>query len=216
MALDPFSEEFTDIDPVSGDFITDWDAWDERTDELIDTIEIGAKGYRAAYEKRLRLPEELADVETAFLKVKGWRDELSDISPVVGLPPHEYDLIRKFLDDVDRQRDAWLDQGSDIPLKLSVTHLGEAWHMDANLIGWALILRGSIPDDLRNARYDQFLIGHRGGQSLEDAGLELFFESLYTRRVRKVDAGLPTGSTSTGSQSSARGGRGAGRGAGRR
>ena len=213
LELDPFGEEFRDIDPVSGDFVVDWDAWDDRTNELIDIIEEGATGYRAAYEKRLRLPEELADVETAFLKVKKWRDELGDISPVVGLPPHEYDLIREFLGDVERQRDAWLDQGSDIPLKRSVTHLGDAWHMDANLVGWALVLRGNIPDKLRNSRYDQFLIEHRGGHSLEDAGLELFFESLYTRRVRKVDAGLPTGSTTTGTTAAS--GSGGGRGAGR-
>ncbi|KKL12939.1 hypothetical protein LCGC14_2530750, partial [marine sediment metagenome] len=192
-SLNPFSPEFLDAGE-DGNFSVDWDAYEAKRDSIIDQIEAQRPGFRQAYESRLRLPEEFADVEGAFLQARQLRDQLDEISPVQGMTAQEYDEIRDFLRDVNAQRMQWrLDPSvGDVPLGQAVGIVGKQQGKDRKFMNAANALRGGIPDRLRNPEYDQFLLANAG--TAQDAqGLFLFYPELFRRTSLQLGLGQGQG-----------------------
>ncbi|KKK74545.1 hypothetical protein LCGC14_2882690, partial [marine sediment metagenome] len=109
-----------------------------------------------------------------FRRAQDTRDELEDISRVVGLKPQEHKELQKWLEErVAAARRAWLEDGVDVSLEDAVRAMLERDGKPANFSQWALLLRGGIPDQLRNQRFDDFLLDEASGL------LRRFFPELY-------------------------------------
>lgn len=190
--MSPNAAPYLDADPVAGTFAVDWDRWEADQERQLDIVDAAFPGFKKAYLERTFLPEEFADIERSAIEARQVRDQLGDISPVQGLTPEEYDQIRDFLRRVDQARDTWLQRDRvDVPLEDAVRAIAQHEGQSANFAGWAVAIRSAIPDELRNPEYDAFIQAHR-------AELRAFYPELFTRRILKLEAGIPLGDSGTG------------------
>ena len=190
--LNPKAAPYLDDDPETGNFTVDWDRWEADRGVQFDIIEKSAPGFTEWYLSRTFLPEEFADVEVPAIAASKLRNELGELSPVIGLEPKQYQEVRSFLGDVADARNNWrVEFGANIDLEDAIFAVANEQGRSPVFTSWALELRGGIKDELRNREYDQFIIDNAGDVTLTGGGMRLFYPSLYTRKA--IALGLSVG-----------------------
>jgi hypothetical protein len=179
--LNPFSEQFFDVDSAQ----PDWFAFGQERDRLIGEIDALVPGFKDAYEARLRLPAELQDVETRFLQAQQLRNQLSDIPQFRGISVERKREIDAFLRRVRAIRDRIKDErgpdSPDIPtMEEAIERAGQALGKDSRFILEARALQStSARQRLLNLDYVRFIV--------ENADqLLYFYPELRTDVIRRV------------------------------
>lgn len=154
-------------DPEEGDEI-DWGAYDTAREELIGKMPVA---WREAYQARLRLPEELQDVEQQIKAAQQARDGLYDISKIRGVTPAQMRAVSQFNADVEAWRDERLAQtGRKPPVAAGQMRV----RAPSQVKGLARRLSsGKYTERNRNPAYINYLREHR------DA-LEAFYPELFS------------------------------------
>jgi hypothetical protein len=179
--LNPFSEEFFDVDSAQ----PDWFAFGAERDRLIGEIDALVPGFKDAYEARLRLPAELQDVETRFLQAQQLRNQLSDIPQFRGISVERKREIDAFLRRVRAIRDRIKDErGPDSPdvptMEEAIERAGQALGKDSRFILEARALQSaSARQRLLNLDYVRFIV-----ENAEQ--LLYFYPELRTDTIRRV------------------------------
>jgi len=133
--------------------------------------------WQQAYKARLKLPEELQDVEAQYKRARDLRDQLGDMPQFQGLTREQHEELKDFRREVQQLRDRALsERGMEISMQEGIWRLGQIRGKSQGFIQAALILGSSRERDRRrNPAYDAFLIQHR-------AELQLFYPDLYRRQ----------------------------------
>jgi len=182
--LNPYSDRFMDADPETGDFVPDWDAYDRERDRLIGIVDREHPGYRAAYEARLRLPEEFQDVEQMVNRAKAARDELGNISKYTIVTVDEWHQIQDLKAEVTRWVRERLDNNRPVPESVAtrLRIVGDQMGLSYSVVNKAVYLNSTTnAKRVRSKDYIDYLVDHADE-------LMPFYPSLYSQEIRRLVA----------------------------
>lgn len=189
-ALEAFYEIVPDtyLDSETGQ--TDWVAYDRARDEALADVDRLVPGFRAAYEAKLRLPEQFQDVERRYRQAK----QLLDQSPpkYQGLSNDEHSQlqgflarVRQFRADVERGAVPGYRSGVATDFDKALRDRAHAWAGEypgwtADLLyKWSKVVSSErLRERYGNPDYQQFLLDHYDQ-------LYLFYPHLYGQELRQ-------------------------------
>jgi len=161
-------------DPETGE--VDWLEYDSARDTLIDQM---PEVWQQAYESRLRLPEDLHDIEADLKQVSQLRDELSDIPKYRGVTVEEQAEVRDFMADVERWRfEQSSETGHTPPIKRAISRYAGETGVDPELRSLVTRVRRIQSDGRLDESYIDFLVDNV-------KLLRQFYPSLYTQYIQQ-------------------------------
>jgi hypothetical protein len=165
-------------DPETGE--EDWFAFDSMRDALIEQM---PEVWQQSYAARLRLPEDLHDVERQLKEVSQLRDQLSDIPKYRGINPEDYREYQTFMDGVERWRreeSAKRASGSTPEINAAISKYGREQGYVPTSAFMAMIrkIRRYQNAGRLDRQYIDFLVQN-------EAELSPFYKGLYTQKIRR-------------------------------